>query len=109
MNFKDYKTKNKQDFDHYKKLIKFMKDNQELPNRKNNHKLYKRWNRLLSNYLNTTSGHFILWFEQYVQWILYGMIEVNSLFDLYVASPSIHSLDPTFRATSLKCLGSQKW
>ena len=46
--------------------------------------LYKRWKGLLRNYLNTTSGHFILWFEQYVQWILYGMKEVNSLFDLYV-------------------------
>ena len=33
-NFKDYKSRNKQDFDHYKALITFMHDNQELPTRK---------------------------------------------------------------------------
>ena len=80
--FKDYKYKNKKSFSHYEKLIIYVKTNKAIPTCSANMALYKRWITLLKKYLNTKSVNYILWFHEYIQWIL-NDTTFNSLFDLY--------------------------
>ena len=53
-----------------------------IPTHSANMALYKRWITLLKKYLNTKSVNYILWFHDYIQWIL-NDTTFNSLFDLY--------------------------